>query len=1268
VGNNSKNGTWTKFNSHQNVPYSQLQDRWRSGSQDPQGSSWPAWRNVGLFGGALAGAHLLGKARVGGRPMYDRFWGVLRGLEEYSPAQFLRTFQLGSFFSQFTSTAAAESFYSPDVFLKNEGLRTYMEALIGGGTKTAHRLMLEGATFRGGRLYWGASEEIALRHAGVILNPPFAKGVQTPAARWSAAYARSLGIKDYAATWRGPKLEKMFGLSVTEGERFAAHIIGGQSRLQHWWRMGSAWGTEWVGRFNRLLYDPVEMPIISQAVRGATKAVRKLSGGRLALKYGFGVKPAGGLSMLARLGLKWGLVAGAGLTLWNEIDRLTRQSEAFEGTLFEEGTTYGLASLWAKANISISGAAETLGLHSFREWQEEVAPGSTSLLKLAAFPAIGAIAGPAGMWGQRVFRTARGQIAGQSLEAAAQAAKIAGREFGEGWFGKLAKGVMEKVPLLRGTTPMKFAALLGAAAGTALVAPFIPGALVPSERPEELRAIYSGEKEVPIRKGRFWLPFGRSDVAGGRIQRYQPHIIARLRMRAKEKALWGEEADKLSEFEKLYLKEFTYHLENRDQYGYAFPISSLPFEDVPLVGPLLAHTLGKWIKPPRLLRTEEWVRERGGGVEYAPEPLGYGEEYHPELGEIPRGAPASPYDLKSLIREQTYRMTEAFGLSGFVATAIKEKLTGTQEFFAERTELESFRRAHGAKRSYWEQEIGDPGFTEFFRRLYPHRVRSVNFYNPLESGAPSWLPGAGERSPNFQHGAVYAKVPLGELRLPGPGYEARYPELEGVAPENYPLVHQHKILADVARYSNKFREISHKVRRARKTEDWGEHEERIYQQTLEQLRARRERREFHEYQHLEPYGSQEDYKTFESTVLAEINRSKAAGEKEEGVVNSIFGGYWEWLSHSAETSAEQLTPFAPVSKLLHMRDAIEDYKQSQWLSNEYAFWQNPVENFLAPFATSTAHAFGADATPSRTNLVRSVEEYFDTLKYIKYRRLAMEAQVSGDMEKAKEYSQKQKETLFGMDPYTRNARAIYRALPRRERDYYQSFVNVETPGERAKILKMIPRNEKGFYLAQWQLRYADKLQKAVKEGVITGELADMATRQVDMVMAQRKHEGMPSNQELFHEYLGSRHKGESYPEWYRRTKLLPRKLAGMGLPGPDFVGFHPSVDLEDVKLKLVQNMAENIHNFDLWDDRARGLKYKPYINDGIVEDLVSPQLEEGEIRTRLDNIFGKYNIRGGQYHMNEINSTSGRNSVNINVRHRRDREVKRRIREQLSGF
>ena len=98
-------------------------------------------------------------------------------------------------------------------------------------------------------------------------------------------------------------------------------------------------------------------------------------------------------------------------------------------------------------------------------------------------------------------------------------------------------------------------------------------------------------------------------------------------------------------------------------------------------------------------------------------------------------------------------------------------------------------------RAFWDAQIGGLGgdVMEIGRRIIPTYGRYTAI-NPLMNTMPDWLP---ER---FRFGDPYTKVPEGELRLPGRGYEALYqlhPDMYG----SYGALDRYRILSDIAPFS-----------------------------------------------------------------------------------------------------------------------------------------------------------------------------------------------------------------------------------------------------------------------------------------------------------------------------------------------------------------------------------------------------------------------------------------------------------------------------------
>ena len=267
---------------------------------------------------------------------------------------------------------------------------------------------------------------------------------------------------------------------------------------------------------------------------------------------------------------------------------------------------------------------------------------------------------------------------------------------------------------------------------------------------------------------------------------------------------------------------------------------------------------------------------------------------------------------------------------------------------------------------------------------------------------------------------------------------------------------------------------------------------------------------------------------------------------------------------------------------------------------------------------------------------------------------------------AAEFELVRRETLTGVNPYTMDFTRLYRSLPTEERDYFESFASEEDPKERENILSMIPENEKGLFIARWNMARANQLREDVKSGKLVGAEAQRAQAEMDQIYEEARNEGFPKNDELWQEYLATRLKGESYPDWFRRTRAIPSRLAGQALPGADFVGYHPGVDLEDIKLKLVQNLGFDMHDFNLWPSNQMNLARRPFINDQAIEEL-SPDNNMGpnEIRSRIRDLLSEFNVEDASISIAMYPSDEPGYNVNLDVSEDRSEDMKEAYRRGI---
>jgi len=1220
------------------------------------------------FAGASAAvaAGFYGARRFGYNPL-DYVYSGIRAAEDFSPGQVLRTFGAGDFLSQFTSTNTASRFISAEQIRNLERTAWYSELQnnirsqnIGGGRSgllNAWEPSRTGLTFRNNQLF--AGDKLILDNINVMTS--------SGDPHLAASAARVAGYSDLPNVRDSAKLQQSIHFRNTVGsiQEESFHFVRGgivpQSRTVL---------AEWIQRANRLAATPFELEPLATLSRG---------------KDIFSVKAGTALPTLGRMAGKWGGIGTAAFLGYQTADWATRESSLLDETILGEGITAGVATAGIKANLLAAGIADAVpGLRSYQQAQEELAPGSTSLTKLAALPLVGALSGLTGSYistiGDRFSQTRRimkespGITFSQALSRADPLVREESKAFASKTFDKLTGGrFQKKIPYLGAFGKAKQFGFMGAVAGAALALPFLPGALIPGETEDELSRIYSGEQEVAVRKGRFW-EFGRTPYEGTRIQYFRPHWYPRMLQNSYEKSMGTEERSPAKQW---MLENFTYDIEREHYYDRPYPVTGAAFEDIPIIGPMMAATLGQLVKPTKLMHTKEWLgsnkfEEDTSTVLRLQERIGSG--VRPDRGDTPLGTPVLPGSFKQVLGEQSYRLTELTGLVGFSLSSIKKAITGNDEWFDQEERLQSARRMYGAEREYWDLQIGGGlGTTEFFRRLYPHRRRQIAEYNPIRNAMPDWLPGAGERSPDFQHGDPFTKVKEGELRLPGAGFAARFAELEGVDPEDYSDVFKYKILSDIAPYTSRTANLGRAVSASIRRGELTDREVQIYNTAKEQMaQVKNKNKSFYDYKVLT--GDQDITLPGASgaiqsqDLLATINENISSRQPSKSLASSAITGYWEGLIKGAQNPLEALTPLAPASKFMHLQSAIEEYKRTQVYGSEISLWDNPIKNFILPFMRESADFVGAGSIPDVVEQERQLKSYFDILEYTKQTRLAEQAEDEGLDSASTIYRKMASQTLIGVNPYSRNLGSIYKAMPRASRDYFNAFSKAKNVKDRERIMELIPENEKRIYRSQWEMLYADELQTQMDQGLIPDDLQAQAQKELTSLYERQEAEGFPMTPDLQQRFQAEATRDQTYADWFRDTILMSEVSKEVGLPGPDWVGWHPAVDLDDIKLKVVQNAGLDIHDFDLWESDARAAAHRDFLDDATKElvEVETPQdaRSASEVQAEIEQILADLGILG-QVHVYGLESDNDDNTYKITLEvteNRRD-EVRQVLQE-----
>lgn len=693
-----------------------------------------------------------------------------------------------------------------------------------------------------------------------------------------------------------------------------------------------------------------------------------------------------------------------------------------------DGTPIGDAGLVGAGAYAVRATHETYarisditGLTAFRDYIESKAPGSDGWQSTVGLTLAGAMFGGAYGATQDIALESTADSKYQQFLDNAKKSEMTGP------LNKIFKGEMTNVARK---------AKIGGAIGFALALPFTLAGLGADKSAEELRAEYSGEKEVAVKKGRFWES-GFTPWEGGEIDYYRKNWYASLMDNSKNEELYGGNISPIGRAVRGLVDP--YWLEKKRYFDQPYPVTGPDGSMMGIFGPAYEATLGRVLKPVATMHEGAYPDELINNTEY---------------------------DTDALLRKQWNSTLEFMGLRGFTLGAVKEKLTGSKELFADPDEARSAKDIDSVVKDFYDLQIGG-GFltTEALRRVFQSQdsfqkaqINASIDLNPLRNRMPSWMPG-GDYIKNFKSGDPYLMVREGYKRLPGAGYSSQYEELEGVNPEDYPDIFKYKILADVAYGSREFREVKGKLQNRELTK----YEQNIFDQVQSQIDEKKK---------------------------SEIN------VRSESTYDSFLGRYSAMLTDLARSNPlETLLPLSPAHKFLGPPD-VEDYLEEKQYSKDYRNWANPIDDFLMPAVSMTMNNLGLGGIDM--NDEQEAEDYFDKVNYVKYSNLAREAQSKGDLKTADQYTILAQKTYAGKDLYAHPA-DVSNSLPRSERSTFNYFVNADFTTQQKMLPKVNPRY-RDAYQAQMDrgLREEALRNRNLKTHERKRIMRDISKRQAEM--------------------------------------------------------------------------------------------------------------------------------------------------------------------------
>lgn len=405
-----------------------------------------------------------------------------------------------------------------------------------------------------------------------------------------------------------------------------------------------------------------------------------------------------------------------------------------------------------------------------------------------------------------------------------------------------------------------------------------------------------------------------------------------------------------------------------------------------------------------------------------------------------------------------------------------------------------------------------------------------------------------------------------------------------------------------------------------------------------------------------------------------------------GATERLVGKWWETLSHA------NIPYFS--NKFMHERSALEEYERSTLYGSSSGDWTHPIKSFIDPLierakgssllggaasgavvgwmmtrgkvakVTGTAvgtllgaglAALGGSESengayiPKKVKERWEIEQYFDVLKYLKYNRLY-------------EYSRDLAIKQQGIDPEelmksiesSRVARhEIQRAADRRDEDLAMRLQETSGYEHQAALEERRRLSDETDFL-HYQKYTEDEVLRLAQGGPLGAAIKFKELAKSTMYGADLHGDfaslmrALPTKQrEFFNSFITA-------PE-EERAKIAAEVPLGMRrmlqakwgapvdeqaplteffknhfLPGENWVGWHPAVNLEDIKYKTVEQTGLDMHDFNLWPSQGQAIRRKPYV------PLIDPFSSRGN----------KHMIK---QELNDILSANGYNNYELSI-------------------
>jgi len=1135
----------------------------------------------------------------------------LMAIEEASPLHVLRTLQLSNIFQPFVDiTQSKQEIIFSERKIRNQ--RHFYESLINFANKDLddkvrsakiQQALKEGMVYRGGKMY-------GLKNGAIDLD-----NILVNQARLITSNIRQGEINSPNMMFLN--FTKNIGASVDLDAMKAdpITIIGARTRGE----LIGKWGQSWARYSLEMGMKSLDNPLagFEEMLKGVGvdqtsffdskfwSTAKKFTNIQLGTNGNYDLSIRDSL----RRSAKNVAVKSTAVALGYEVTDSVLRSVSGPDGLFSEGIYTGLTNLYAGTRIKFAEVWSDR-FQGYKESQEQAAQGSTNLMTLMALPLGGALFGA-----QMSYFGRMGKTLTSNTDEAAKIYNVS-----------KPSELLSKVGIDSKLKPMKRNAFIGALAGAAVALPFLPGALVGTSS-EELRSLYSGEKEVAQKANRWWM-FGGSSWEGTHTQYFSKHKVARVNADAVDKVRYGDDDTKKKLNPLLhplsYIKD-PYRYEKMHAEDMPYPVWGMDVGYGSIYGKLYERTIGQIIKPdlvnPAVRDLAESVSDAStlkmgilkatknfilGNKEQTGNsfavPVGLDSK---DKGLISDGVMAAPPSARFNPNQEGLGLTyqagvDLIGLKGWTlsmplaAIGIEPRNAPLQ--------LARSGEATSAARDLLDENVGDMfGFGEFQRKILGTSSGSLpERLNPLVNDMVHWLPSSDNQYYiNFKKGNPYDHIKNGEERLPGVGLAALNPELQGVEPEDYSLVYKYKVLSDVAKGSREHIRARQQALSAYTAGDLSKREVEIVKQTMEQEVERDNRKDFY----------------------------KPSTERDRfgfGPVGYIQSSVWDFVARNGESPTEMLTPIRPMAKFMHKRTAIEDYVATQLGGSDAGIWTNPYSHFIKPAANKTRLVVDRSFKGEEVVEKENIDEYFDKLDHLRNRRNGTGMQ---------DFNSTVSSSLSGLNTKEKVLK-FKKSLSDSERDYFESFSKETDKKKREMIRSILPGNVARGYEQIW--RNVDIAEETrAKGGSVQKALAEDLHKQTlklqDVFAVALSKEELES---VKHSVYNNR---DSYANMgfsrsdrikYSADEAIRLKMADMeaathlrnstGVPSSKFMGWDPRLKTDDIKIRTLSVGNEDLRRFGFWQKDEDRMNRIPALKS---EDEVIQSIDRIKASMRANTIM-----------------------------------------------